>query len=109
MILGKPNDQHMVSQFETLKKIFGIRRFALFPQPLADGRWVWLQHYYEHYDFWWVEDKFHLPSRAGDTYVPAITNYPMRQNISDKLTSAENSKVLQAFIDAHPELRQYAT
>ena len=37
MILGKPNDQHKVKQFKILEKIFGARRFALFPQPLADS------------------------------------------------------------------------
>jgi hypothetical protein len=76
---------------------------------MADGRWVWLQHYYEHYDFWWAEDNFRLSSRAGDSYMPAITNYMVRQNVSSKLPLLEKSKVLQAFIDAHPELKQYAS
>lgn len=109
MILGKPNDQHKVKQFKILEKIFGARRFALFPQPLADGRWVWLQHYYEHYDFWWRSDSFHLPSRAGDTYVPSVTNYLERQSVAHCLPTSEQSSVLAEFLAAHPELKRYAT
>ena len=98
MILGKPNDQHKVKQFKILEKILGARRFALFPQPLADGQWVWLQHYYEHYDFWWRPDSFRLPSRAGDTYVPSVTNYLERQSVAQCVFLHQSKAVsLQSF------------
>ena len=56
MIFGKTVErQEFEEQERTKKKIFGIKKFALLPKRLKDGREVWLGYYYEYlqgkYDF----------------------------------------------------------
>lgn len=53
----------------------GVRRFALFPRQMVDGRWVWLEHYWSALWFgpnnrrWWVsaldrKDCIYKPPKA---------------------------------------------
>lgn len=52
MIFGQTTEQINADNVKkNLHKIFGVRKFAFFPVMLEDGRYLWLEYYYQSLPF----------------------------------------------------------
>lgn len=57
MIFGMTHEQRIIANSEKAKPyIKGIRRFAYWPVELQDGRYVWLEPYWQYTMGTWSED-----------------------------------------------------
>ena len=77
MIFGKSNEQDNATKQTKIKAMIGgMREYAWLPVKLANGRWVWLEHYYAYYHGGTNEDgTYFLWSASRDSYSPYSNNH----------------------------------
>jgi len=65
-------DMYINEQLSIRAKIYGVRKFALFPTNLKSRQWIWLDYYWSYYHGGMNEDgSLFLWSTNSDSYSPS--------------------------------------